>query len=613
MQVRKAGKFMRTAVTKKILRRFFATALVIASMILGCYLPSSAQENDRGTIKGTVTADQGDVHGFRVAAHNLDRGLYYTVFTAKGQYTVPQALPGRYEVMVYEPDYDSPKSPVQLGRGDTKTVDLAIKKRMQPGESSVSRLAGGDEGAPTRPSRSSAKIEYVNSLDEEFPPGPGLDLLKENCTGCHADSGNGAPAWNMHYDRAGFLLGIEKMTETGPGFNGYAIALGRTVITKSQKEMLADYMARNFGPAVPDKRLRIDPLVVDEQVASKMIYVSYEIPDLPFVSAGNIIGAPMVDGVIPQLAPPEKYHHLGSVFISPVDGNIYFSSRASNSILRLRPNELDSSERWTNYAIKGDPYTHPSGIAVDKQGRVYWAELKGAMLGELDPATGKQIRHALPEQAGAVHEVVVDKDGNVGFDLIWGAFFGRMEAVSRRIHMYPTPTPDNGMYGLAADQHGNLWGAGWQKGTISKWDVETESVKEYKVPNSWGQVRRISVDSKGIVWASEYISGMVARLDPVTGNLSEYKIPLSGAKPYEAWTDKLDNVWLADEVHSAMIKFDPKSGKFTFYPMPQPHQSINKIQVADDNTIWIPTRGEPICAGVHFYPNGYTADARPMP
>ena len=114
MQVRKAGKFMRTAVTEKILLWFFATALVIASMILGCYLPSSAQENDRGTIKGTVTADQGDVHGFRVAAHNLDRGLYYTVFTAKGQYTVPQALPGRYEVMVYEPDYDSPKSPVQI-------------------------------------------------------------------------------------------------------------------------------------------------------------------------------------------------------------------------------------------------------------------------------------------------------------------------------------------------------------------------------------------------------------------------------------------------------------------------------------------------------------------
>lgn len=140
----------------------------------------------------------------------------------------------------------------------------------------------------------------------------------------------------MHYDREGFLLGIEEMTETGPGFNAYAIALGRTVITKSQKEVLADYMVKNFGQGVPDRRLRLNSLVVDEQIAAKMIYVSYEIPNLPFVSAGNIIGAPMVDGALPQLAPPEKYHHLGPVYISPVDGNIYFSSRASNSILRLR-------------------------------------------------------------------------------------------------------------------------------------------------------------------------------------------------------------------------------------------------------------------------------------
>jgi virginiamycin B lyase len=187
-----------------------------------------------------------------------------------------------------------------------------------------------------------------------------------------------------------------------------------------------------------------------------------------------------------------------------------------------------------------------------------------------------------------MHEVVVDKDGNVGFNLIWGAEFGRMEAKSRILHMYPTPTPDNGLYGLAADQRGNLWAAGWQ-------------------------VRRISVDSKGIVWGSEYTVGIVARLDPTTGNLTEYKIPLSGAKPYECWTDKSDNVWLTDQVHSTMIKFDPKTTKFIFYPMPQPHQSINKIQVAEDNTIWLPTRGEPIVTGVHFYPDGYTAAARPMP
>jgi hypothetical protein len=244
----------------------------------------------------------------------------------------------------------------------------------------------------------------------------------------------------------------------------------------------------------------------------------------PLFPQGNVLGAPMVDGVIPQMAPPEKYHHLWFCVHFAVDGNIYFSSRASNSILRLKPKELDASERWTNYPIKGDPYAHPSGCR--RSARPCIGRNRKGNVGRTRSRDRKADPPCTARQAGAVHEVVVDKDGNVGFDLIWGAFLAGWKR-SRRIHMYPTPTPDNGMYGLAADQHGNLWGAGWQKGTISKWDVETESVKEYKVPNSWGQVRRISVDSKGIVWASEYITGMVARLDPATGNLTEYKIPLA--------------------------------------------------------------------------------------
>ena len=115
------------------------------------------------------------------------------------------------------------------------------------------------------------------------------------------------------------------------------------------------------------------------------------------------------------------------------------------------------------------------------------------------------------------------------------------------------------------------------------------------------------------MWASEYPSGNIVGLDPATGEISEYKIPVSGAKPYEAWADKQDNVWSSDQVHSTMIRLDHKTRKFTFYPMPQPNQSVPKIQVADDNTIWFGTRNLPITTAVHFYPNGYTAEAPPLP
>jgi len=588
----------------KAMSKLLAVGLALAAALL-CYSPlSSADDVKRGTITGTVTADQGKVIGFRVQAHNVDLQLWYTVFTNKGHYTVPQALPGDYEMFVDMAGYDSPRATLQLGPGDSKTADFAIKHKdiPQPGS--------GEEGSGPK---KDWKIEYVASMEDMYPPGPALDLLKANCIGCHAELFSNFGAY--HYDKAGFLKGIERMTETGPGYNAFVLALGRTQFTKQQKDMMADYLAKNFGPGTTEKRLRVDPVQLDEEAASKAIYVSYDIPkDLPISAGGDKLGAPMINGVIEQLAYPKegRTHHMGSSFISPVDGNIWFSSRTSSSMLRLDPKQR-SADRWKNYPIKGDIYVHPDGIGVDKRGHVFWAELKTGRLGELDPTTGKQIRYSLPEQAGALHEAVVDKDGNVGFDLIYGALFGTLNVSTGVIHMYPTPTPDNGLYGMVIDQKGNMWAAGWQKGTINKWDAETEAVKEYPVPHSWGQIRRIGVDSKGIIWASEYTSGLLARLDPETGELSEYKIPYNGAQPYDAWPDKDDNVWMGDAAHNMVVKFDQKTRKFSYVPMPQPGQSINKFRVAKDNTLWFGSRAVRIVTGVHFYPNGYTADAPPMP
>jgi virginiamycin B lyase len=588
-----------------ILPKRIASVLVFAWAALILCPSSPAQQSVRGTINGRVTADQGQVRAFRVAAHNLDQRLWYIVFTKNGQYTVPQALPGLYQLTVDEPGYASPKLPVYLLPGDTKTVDLALKKQGQAGTT-----GGGDSNEEGPPTRASAKVEYVTSMEDVYPPGPERDLLKQNCTGCHSDT-----LTAMHYSKEGFLRGIERMTETGPSSFPNVLALGRTIFSTSQKEQLAEYLAKNFGPGMAARRLRVDPVTLDEDVASKAIYVSYDVPaGMPLAAdQGPKVGAPMIDGEIPLRPGPAAgaRTQLQAAAISPTDGTIWFTARHWNSILGLDPKELDPAKRWRNYPVKGE-WVAVSGVTVDSKGKVYWSELDGGMLGELDPASGKQIRYVIPQKGVGVG-IMADKNDNIDFALIWGALFGRLDAKTRMIHTYPTPTPDNGIYGLAVDQQGNMWGAGWQKGTISKWDAETGTVTEYPVPNSWGQIRRIGVDSKGVVWASEYNTGYLARLDPSTGKMTEYKIPVNGANPYEAWADKDDNAWTADQAHSALLKLDPKTGKFTFYPMPQPYQSVPKMEVASDNTLWFGTRGMPVTVGVHFYPNGYTADAPPLP
>jgi len=347
---------------KTTLQKRLAVILGTMSMVLCFCLPSVAQQQARGTITGTVTSNQGKVIGFRVAAHNLDRRLWYIVFTNKGHYTVPQALPGRYEVMVDEPMFDSPTIPVQLGPGDTKTVDVALQQQ----DESVWKAANGDgnldhRAAPNAANAAAAKLVYVNTMEEMYPPGPALGLLKEDCTGCH---GNGFGA--RHYTKEQFLEGIERATETGPGYNENVIALGRTVINKSQKEMLADYLVKNFGPGVPVRALRVDPLVPDESVVSKQIYVTYDIPeDLPFIPGGDQLTADQVDGVYPQMSNRGGPHHLQEVFISPVDGNVWVTCFTSNSLLRLNPMAYDSAERWKNYPIKGALSVQAAGITID--------------------------------------------------------------------------------------------------------------------------------------------------------------------------------------------------------------------------------------------------------
>jgi outer membrane receptor protein involved in Fe transport len=181
------------------------------------------------------------------------------------------------------------------------------------------------------------------------------------------------------------------------------------------------------------------------------------------------------------------------------------------------------------------------------------------------------------------------------------------------VHEWPTPTPDNSLYGLAVAPDGNIWSAGWQKGMAVKFDPKTETFTEYKVPNSWGILRRIGVDSKGIVWFGEFNTGILGSLDPASGKISEYNFPTRGSQPYDTWPDKQDNIWISDQPQDSLVRFDQNTKKFTFFPETQLNWSLPKFEVEANNTIWFGARGVAHITANHLYPNGYTADAPPLP
>jgi hypothetical protein len=154
----------------KAARRLFSGVVGLSALVTLFFMCviSFAQSPQRGTINGTVTADQGEVRGFRVTAHNLQYRLWYTVFTNKGKYTIPQALPGPYDVTVLELGYKSPTLPVKLGPGGSETLDFAVTKQADE-PTRRGRLQDADS---PQFEANATKTVWVNSMDELYPPGP---------------------------------------------------------------------------------------------------------------------------------------------------------------------------------------------------------------------------------------------------------------------------------------------------------------------------------------------------------------------------------------------------------------------------------------------------------
>ena len=418
-----------------------------------------------------------------------------------------------------------------------------------------------------------------------------------------------------HYTQERFLIGIEKMTETGPAIFPNVLALGRTPLSTKEKQFMAGYLAANFGPGMPDKRLRVAPLAVDEETASKSIYVSYDIPDevekAKVKSQGIKVGANMIDGEF-EMRPGLTVGALQAAAISPVDGTIWFSSRGSNSILGLNPKELDPAKRWKNYPVKGDRLRRRERDGRRQQGQ-----------GVLERAVRRHARRigSGHRQADPIRDSAEGRrrraDRRQGRQRVLLAHLGRAVRAARCEDARDSHLPDAhaGQRDLRRDcrQEGCDVGRGLAEGhhqQVVAGKLPGDRVSGPDVVGTDAPHRR-RFEGHRLVVCEQH--GPAGEVGSSTGRTTDFRVPVQGANPYEAWPDKQDNVWTADQTHSSLIKLDPKTGKWIFYPMPQPRQSVPKIEVDDRNTLWFGTRGKTTVVAVHFYPNGYTADQPPIP
>ena len=541
--------------------------------------PADASAHGTGTIAGSVTAGDAEVRAFRVKARDTAGRIAYTVYTVEGRYRIYNLPSGTYEVQVIEPGFAPLVRTVQVAAFETATANLALTAAGPP---AAQGAAGGvaDARANYGGRQVNAAGAELVDFDELYPPHPAREVMLRSCFGCHGPAAfhnrgvKNEAGWRRAVDRMFDVDG--RVANMAPGVP----QLTHETVSEEEKELIVRYLTDNFGPGSTPRDLLLDPLVRDEAQLAEAVYVQYELDRGPRREVRD--------------RPPTWSIH--SVFASLVEpGVIWVSGNGSNSIVRVDTRVRDFEARTTEYWIDNPANINvtPHGI-VEHDGVVYWVELTGDHLGELDPATGVMTRHRMPVIGGGPHSCWADSRG-----YIWYTYFasaGKIGRFDTRTKAFEEWEPLAGFsgYGIVVDRQDRVWAVGLHTPATLMFDQETQEWTSYPMANP---ARRPAIDGAGKVWAAHYYGNAITKIDPLTGAVTEYELPLKDGNPYDVWPDADDNLWVENMIYNSLVRFDQASGAFTYFPFPELRAHTPKLDADRSGVLWF-TLGNPSGPGI---------------
>ena len=583
-------------------RKMWGLSFVVTAVLtLASYNVEAETIKGTGTLSGTVAAPRA-FQAAQMYALNVDKNILYMVYTSNGRYRAMHLFPGNYEVRVEKKGLESDVKKIVVKAGENTTADFSLRE-VDPSAKDARTGLGSRGGGADR--------AQLVSYDVLYPPGPGRDAIEKNCGFCHGP--DYFPRYHMSEQewRKKGLSSQLNISGTGRRASpplispvtvgvhprGEAIIAMKDTLNERDTNLIAKYLADNFGPSSPRRALKNDAEIpVDENALANAMYIEYYLPLDPKL---DVAGA--------KRTPHDP--HIGT------DGNVWYTDTSiPNRIGRVDPRNGE----FKDYKTPATGQAQPHGLTVDEKGDVWWVDEFSLNLGHLDPRTGKIVYYDANADGsvtnGMINTPALDSQQNVWFTFLLGNKLGKWERKTEKIVLYDGPTkgqPGYG-YGIVVDKSDKVWFAEYQRCRVAKFDPAIERFTEYPAlpgPDPQCQVRRVGLDSKGMIWYDAWFGapsrGKLGKIDPRNGEQVIYDIPLAWAGPYGMGVDPDDNVWAGDGGlgdRGTFIKFDQKTKKFTYFPTPQ-IASYPNIDITREGAIWYTTRTEGNTAVGVLYPD----------
>ena len=512
--------------------------VILVVTITTAFLAVLQSAGSGGSVGGVVKNRSGEpVVGAFVRVKNTDRRFSVTVISReRGRYNVSDLSPGTYTVESVGGGEQSENATVEIDSNRSPTVNLMLN-------------------APA-PFKGNVPIAEMAAL---MPEGEAKTIIVGDCTHCHL---NGLEEiLVLRKSREGWEEIIAKM-ENHPFGSGNSL-----VLDPKKRDVVIDYLARNFGPdAAP-----FDPNKLPKEwvrgAAAKSIVTEYFLPA----------------GVRPHDMTVDS------------KGICWVAESTSGILGRYDP----QTATYTRIRLPGEkPWPEP--IAVDPKDHLWMADSHGATnrrFIEYDPETGTFTTYPIPKpRLGFGHGIFnygiitirFHPDGTVWAGIHGAKTIVRLNPATKEVTEYDVPAADT-LYGMAIDGSKAVWFAEQFPGRMGRIDSQTGQLTEFELPTKDSMPQKMATDAEGNIWVAEYRVAKLAKIDYRTTKITEYPTPTKNSGPYSVVVDKARNViWVNEMMAGQFARFDPHTKTFVEYPIPTRLSSARIIELdpTRPNRIW---------------------------
>jgi streptogramin lyase len=266
----------------------------------------------------------------------------------------------------------------------------------------------------------------------------------------------------------------------------------------------------------------------------------------------------------------------------------------------------------------------PHDVIVDSEGTVWYASFGEAILGKLDPKTGKTTEYPMPVlKPGRIIgnlDLELDEDQNPWVAMTFQGAVAKFDRKTEKFKIYrlpaemdgdyreltfvspdhskvdgkvwindsgtwtilrldlatgkyetfePFPKPRPNIYQIASDAQNNLYFTVMGREHIGVINAKTGEISTYPTPTPKSAPRRGSFDAQGRFWFGENRANKIGMFDPKTNDIHEWPAPTAFYLPYDVTADKYGDAWAVTEFSDTVLRLNSKTGEFTGYLMPR--------------------------------------------